>query len=211
MNEAGEACSAEDGDKDDDHEGECNFFGPTLAPDFKQDAGWECKDGSKCFNGFDKNGQFCDILCASNGLNVLRQNCGKYDDDEEEECKFFTAFEDPNKRNGWECKDGSKCVNGFDNNGQFCDTLCASTGFNLYGQACGKEDEDDKDDEDESKKDDFEDGECKFFVSMTDPNNRNGWECKDGTKCVNGFDKDGQYCDTLCASTGFNLYGQACG
>ena len=55
------------------------------------------------------------------------------EDEDEEECKFFTSFTDPNNRNGWECKDGSKCVNGFDNNGEPCDTLCASTGFNLYG------------------------------------------------------------------------------
>ena len=54
------------------------------------------------------------------------------DDDEGQECEFFTAFSDPDQRNGWECKDGSKCVNGFDHNGEACDTLCASNGLNIY-------------------------------------------------------------------------------
>merc|ERR1712038_740145 len=132
-------------------------------------------------------------------------------DEEGEECKFFTAFEDLNNRNGWECKDGTKCINGFDHNGEACDTLCASSGFNIYYQECVPEIDtpvEDEDKDDDNKVDEEE--ECKFFTAFEDVNNRNGWECKDGTKCINGFNRDGQPCNTLCASTGLNIYGQEC-
>ena len=86
------------------------------------------------------------------------------DDEEVDLCEFFTSFEDPNQRNGWECKDGSKCVNGFNHNGEACDTLCASTGFNIYGQECVPE-LDDKDDD----KVDEEGEECVFFTAFEDP------------------------------------------
>ena len=173
----------------------CEFF--TAFGDPNQRNGWECKDGSKCVNGFNHNGEACDTLCASTGFNIYGQECVPELDDtvvdedkdgddfgEDEECKFFVSFTDPNNRNGWECKDGSKCVNGFDINGEACDTLCASTGFNIYGQACGEGDED------------FD---CTFFDKDTDFNMRDGWECDNGSKCINGFDKDGLFCDTKCA------------
>ena len=144
-------------------------------------------------NGFDHNNAICDVLCSSEGLNIIGQSCGSPDDHEEEECIFFTAFEDPNNRNGWECKDGSKCVNGFNHNGESCDTLCASTGFNIYGQACEGD----------------EDFDCTFFDRDTDFNKRDGWECDNGSKCINGFDKDGKECDVLCAY-GFNKDAESC-
>ena len=93
-------------------------------------------------------------------------------------CEFFTAFGDPNQRNGWECKDGSKCVNGFDHNGEACDTLCASNGFNIYFQECVPEIDDTVEDEDKEDDDagegedkvDEEGQECEFFTAFSDPN-----------------------------------------
>lgn len=32
---------------------------------------------------------------------------------------------------------------------------------------------------------------CEYFERDSDANMRDGWECTDGSKCVNGFDKDG--------------------
>ena len=34
----------------------------------------------------------------------------------------------------------------------------------------------------------YEDIDCEFFERATDMNNRNGWECDNGSKCVNYFD-----------------------
>ena len=34
---------------------------------------------------------------------------------------------------------------------------------------------------------------CTFFEKAT--NGQDGWECTDGTKCINGLDKDGFFCN----------------
>ena len=54
-------------------------------------------------------------------------------------------------RDGWECDNGSKCINGFDKDGLFCDTKCAY-GYNKYAEACVEDTEDH--DHDVSEKDD---------------------------------------------------------
>ena len=43
---------------------------------------------------------------------------------------------------------------------------------------------------------------CEFIDAATDPNGRSGWECSDGSKCVNEFDDKGQSCDPCIAANG---------
>ena len=59
---------------------------------------------------------------------------------EEIACEYFTAETDSNMRDGWECTDGSKCVNWFDKNGVYCNALCAPSGYDANGNWCGDDD-----------------------------------------------------------------------
>ena len=79
-----------------------------------------CSDGSMCVGGFDftpgvMKGTMCDPCQAPNGASC------KYDFT----CEFFDAATEDLWRDGWECSDGRKCVNWFDNDGQLCDPCWA--------------------------------------------------------------------------------------
>merc|ERR1711997_1045279 len=52
-------------------------------------------------------------------------------------CGFLEAAIDDNHRYGWECSDGSMCVNGFDHNGSECDVCTAANGeVSPHGADC---------------------------------------------------------------------------
>ena len=40
---------------------------------------------------------------------------------------------------------------------------------------------------------------CTFFEKAADGSGQDGWECTDGTKCTNGLDKDGFFCNNCVA------------